>query len=864
MPLELFPYLLLRSTALPLDYLKVLQWPKSKVWQDLLDKEAKHYLAKKNLLENLSSIIGSHPDYKAKNTLANLYKDILKERKVNSSKYQNLLHYSPAALEFLPALEHYLKEGQSIETDQSQWQEIYQKELPKIRAKFQKSLQQPALLKALPLSSISIHYRLKNYLAKDVAIHRKKEWQTERTALQFLTRVATKTSPFSTYTTLSIQNLKDASFAYPIQNSVRLNNHILSLLQEGLEQIPGFYRQMLVKVNPSLRLEKEKWKYILNSKNVESLQEIERQDLLDLFLEKLQEGGKVFQEVVSEALQFIEADIGSIEGYLLQLLDLGLLEWEWGISGNEHLWLEQLKEHLNTLEDFQGSTEVLAVLSFLKKQKDDFLKAKSDERVVLMKDTEKKLIDFFQAFLPKRTTEEEEEIFTRIKSETFHFKAEKLFYEDQNDRIKLEIDQQEITKILAKLDQLTDLLHPLALTPLHTEVWMHLEEKYPNQKQVDLLTFYDSFYRNRNNTVFKDAVKNQEIDQIFKGLEKAKADQTGKVFNLSLAQINSILESLTPGVINAQKGKGQGGLFHFYKNKDGGLQTFLEANFMGYGKMMGRFLHLFPASLSTEIRDWNKDLAGESCWVENVDASYFNANLHPRLLTKEIASPGSQNILEAKQQIAVIDLEIVRDENRKLLYLRHKPSQKEVMVFNFGFEALASRSSMYQLLQSFGYQNAAMSILTNLTDQVTLEKWSNGVLFLPRLVIDECLVLQRKRWYFPAAIFPSLAIGTNQDAAFFLAIQRWKECWELPSQFFIRLQPLKIPGVSDSKEASAVRKTDDYKPQYMDLDNPLLVQLLGRLLRKVEGMVLIEEMLPDTALEASGRAVEALVEWKKA
>jgi len=136
-------------------------------------------------------------------------------------------------------------------------------------------------------------------------------------------------------------------------------------------------------------------------------------------------------------------------------------------------------------------------------------------------------------------------------------------------------------------------------------------------------------------------------------------------------------------------------------------------------------------------------------------------------------------------------------------------------------------------------------------------KPSGNVIHRPGLTYRGRLVLARRQWTLPQALFPGRE-RQESEADYFLRIQRWREELGLPEEVFIRIvdpgkerllpesmgpgqmlqgkkPPGKIPGLRDHLA----------KAQYIDFRNPLLVDLFSRMTENLETFqVILEERLP--------------------
>ena len=132
---------------------------------------------------------------------------------------------------------------------------------------------------------------------------------------------------------------------------------------------------------------------------------------------------------------------------------------------------------------------------------------------------------------------------------------------------------------------------------------------------------------------------------------------------------------------------------------------------------------------------------------------------------------------------------------------------------------------------------------------------------MPRITFEENVILQRKTWYVPKALFPEPKRANESPSDYFLKINQWRIQNDLPQEVFISTHPRQFHKEKD-------RKTDDYKPQYIHFNNPVLVELFGKNLAKVEKALEIKEMLPSSedliTLNGQRRVTEFLLQWKEA
>jgi hypothetical protein len=323
--------------------------------------------------------------------------------------------------------------------------------------------------------------------------------------------------------------------------------------------------------------------------------------------------------------------------------------------------------------------------------------------------------------------------------------------------------------------------------------------------------------------------------------------------------------------------------FFIGKNDTGQEQLMgaLNASFPGFGKMVSRFLHIFAEEVTADMRTWNQSLLNEQrIFLEDSDASFFNANLHPPLMPYEIHMPNGQNSLPPEKQVPITDLQVKVDEACSRLQLLHVPTQKRVFVFDLGFQGHMGRSQLFQLLEKFTLAeylfcapmlNALNSIynpkVSSQVPGVTQEGAPvREVRILPRIIYEDRIILQRKTWYVPAESLP-LRKAAETDWAWFMRVNEWRRALGIPGEVFIfvvdRIHTQASRPQAPGKKPAPSR--DDYKPQYICFHNPFLMDLLGKAMTRVPDTLKIVEMLPNSqqllTLGNHRHIMEFVIQW---
>jgi hypothetical protein len=157
------------------------------------------------------------------------------------------------------------------------------------------------------------------------------------------------------------------------------------------------------------------------------------------------------------------------------------------------------------------------------------------------------------------------------------------------------------------------------------------------------------------------------------------------------------------------------------------------------------------------------------------------------------------------------------------------------------------------------------------------------ILYRPRVVLGKNIILSRKRWHIPQVLFPGRRSG-EAASRYYERLGGWRRTHGIPSEVFMRIQAMppprrniaNDPSPADDQTASVKNQQlprkienhqtqqvpaakpsplptpqkavsrDLYKPQYIDFENPLLVELFGHISSSLERFsVTLEERLPN-------------------
>ncbi len=938
--MDLFPYTLARIGGDTFDRWQQIQFPKTnKALNELIELKREVKRRKESLCKELLQHIRSLQDNSVQNNIQNVRRNVFNDRRVKDKELNKIRAHLP--IDLLNELTEYLKKAQEISSKNSSYEDIFDKELSSKREELKEIIQSEVLQKGLLLSSKSLLSQSENYISKPVGAFRKKEFQTERSLLQYLSRIYTKTSPFSTFTNLAIVNFNGIEGQHGqhinkskrVETHIRLNNLLLKYLLDLFKNYRDLYIHLPLRINPTITLENESFVYLTNNNNVESFQRIPQNPVIDFMLEEISnyKEGMIFGELRNKMAEAVDASQEEIENYIKQLLDVGFLEYNFRVSGIDPDWDKKL---ITVLQFELGSkvpilTELIEELKKIRHLGNDYAIAKLDDRKRILneafdsfsgicmkihkkaglpeveRESEKERLEKWKANKKKATGNQEEtdaskasdkqEVFIHKSYTSFHFKPEQIFYEDTTRNSSISINQSSCEEIIAKL---SELLNHLRLFQGHVREKEKMKEYFLqkiNSSKSDILHFYEAYYRdikkpekeaeekesnesvnglpeNPGNKKYQNTSNSSQRDLIQKWQSEIKKviDLSGDSIDIDVNHLQKLNSKID--FKNTDVTKNSYGSFLQFFEEDGQMKAVVNSTFSGYGKMISRFLHIFDEEVTRTVRRWNMDLSENTIFAEDCDSSYFNANLHPPLMPYEVRIPGGHNSLESENQIPITDLEIKYDKKEDRLKLVSKTKEKEVNVFDLGFQGHLGRSQLFLLLEKFTYaEHLSPSGLTHAINSEIALKHKEGtnkhdkVLVFPRIVFDKKLILQRKTWTVKKEALP---FKENNESEWegYRKVNEWRLKLDLPAEVFVFINPAKW-GRPTAKEKEAMKRLtkDDYKPQYINFNSPFMVCLFLKLIKRVPSSMKITEMLPNSnqllKIDNERYVSEFMVQW---
>lgn len=865
--MRLFPYTINRISGSTIDHWNKFDFTAINNLSDsIIESERELAISKVSLISALEKLIGNTQDEKVKKLLINCKRSVFNDRQGDlltlSGQLSEIINAGTNGLFSL-----YQKQILDQEGRLSKLGSVYSKDVEGNQKVLYDLIGIEAFQSGLVLSSHSLLNQIKS-LSKD-KLQPKKRIEIEVGALKFLTRIFTKTTPYSTFTNLSYGNLNSDNQVATgeVKSHLYTNNRVLSYFFNLLESYQPVYNKLQVKLNPSLHRQGENLSFLVSHYSIQSIQSIKGNALLEWLVSELSTRSINYEDLRTEVLELVD-DLSreKTDLFLRQLVKIGFLKVNVPIPGLTHDWEEKLFRFLNGLgldhdPQIQSLIELLQIIQNCKR---DYPSASQEKRMSMLQFTlnEIERITEFISLKCEQSKEGEggkdsgKQVFTYGNGKSLGINVEKLFFEDTTidaDTSKYNsFIKQEVPKIQALINE----LHRVSLVNKEREVIKRIyKSTYTNKKGVPLLEFF-KHYR-------QEATKLQEADLQFKDgssewCEKMKPlfsynEASDSVINISIERIKENNDSLQlPDKVLSDKQFSYGAYIQCYE-KDGKPCLVLNSVAAGFGRLIGRFLHLFPSEITTLLQEWNSTYSTTKTGTEINDTSFFNANIQPNLMPYQVSIDLAYSNYPSENQISLSEIELRYDKSADELFLISKG--KRISTFNLGLQFELGRAPLISFLQNFSEQmSARIAILQDCYPSI---KVMGNSTFTPRVVLDSSIVLSRAKWKINKSDLP-VQLNNESNHEFFLKVNSWRIKHKIPEKVFIKTNV-------GFKNISKGGSKDEIKPQFLDFSNPMMVNLFAKQCKKVTYEMQFEEMLP--AIEEMNHigtqrhAIEQIVTW---
>lgn len=855
---HLVPRFMLRVGGLPFETADRLTSPRGAAWaDDVLDGEARLRADGARLSDLLEARVAGHmDDPKARRLLINLRRDVFNGRAPRGLDRAAELLPAPDVARLREWADARARHEELLRAGAA----ILGEETTACRAELRRLTESTDLRLGVQLSSPTLDEHLDAYLGKGEGRLSKRERRIERSLLEYLYRTACKTSPFSTLTSVCLGTftgthgdgagaaLHVSAHHWDKRSATRLNVAVLSRLSALMADTPSVRGDLPVRATGGLEVHRDRVRYLRRLRETgnedtavtldtvhENLFYLPTGDLLADVLAQFDDGGTLrFEDLVARLCALREGRPADEVGeYLAALLRLGLLVvpglrldihdpdpvagYRRGLAALHAGWADRVGEIVGGLGDlvaeFAGAgpdrrRDLLAALA--DGVRDAHRALGRDDLPVL------RTLVYEDTTLPGARVTADRERWNRDLLPDLRRLAPLMPAFDGNEVRRL------VTKGFFTIRYGAGGRCEDVLTFAH-EFLQDFYDNY-NQRLMRHQRFdgsepkqYDNWFRQQEITGI-DAARAQVAAEIARRMADRAAAGIGPESELRLD--DAFLDAVTAHLPKQQPAVRSLSFFLQLAGTARAPLAVVNRVYSGLTLMFSRFAHLLDAELPATLRDTLEETAPDGAVFAELRGGYdaTNLNLHPVVTPYELVCPGETSFRPAGEQLPVEDLVIEHDAGTDRLLLRSRRLGKEVIPVYLGFLLPMALPEVQQVLLNFSP-----------THLVQLDLWSGtglageGAAALPRIRLGD-LVLQRRTWRIPPDELPAHPAGAD-DAARLLSWRRWQRERGLPRRVFAALG-------------------GEHKPQYVDFDSQMCVNLLETAARGTTSTVVLTEMLP--------------------
>jgi hypothetical protein len=595
----------------------------------------------------------------------------------------------------------------------------------------QKIAESETIQRGLLFSSHVLLGQLSEFVRCPVAQFGKKERRIALSLLQYLNRATVKTSPLSRWTTVDMQrstgDIADDPLPFStLKPQATPNVALLPALYELLLREPTFRRGLSVALNPGITKTAEgalEWLFF-DGEN-EAFQRTETDAVADLVVDIMQENGfsLPFPRLLAALEEQIDAPPAAVEQLILDLIDLGLLEWRLPETGLSAGWCGGLYQFLGFLSGQPPiAVETAFLLQWLRTAARTLPFQAVQEAAAAQREARQQVRDFF----------------VKHSSEAPDIPAEQIFFEDVAENVQPGIPENELNGLIAELRACWLGRHTAKMPERYVQMCAFAAREMDPGQEMAFLLFCRKFLEN-------DHVASRE-----NLIEAFHPPETRKI----------------------------GALLQVFRDESGRYRTVVNGLFPGGGKMFARWLHLFPADHTAQLAGWFDEtsfIRAPFPWQ-----GWSNANFQPRVAKTGLAVPDGRAWQTGNEPaIRLADLGVRLEPAGPRLFDRS--SGKPVVFSDLGLESPDLRPPAMQVLWHLGMPYVS---LESLLPERRWERAGEGCHHTPRLESGN-LVLAREAWRVDATVTKRwLAAGRNFE--FFRLVRNDLSRIGLSPRFFAR------------------------------------------------------------------------------
>ncbi|MCA2982123.1 lantibiotic dehydratase [Gemmatimonas sp.] len=791
---------------------------------------------------------------------------------------------SSSDVKIIEALAHLLERRTAL---RQQLKDAFASELDLARSRLRTTIDDGSLRSGILASSESLYQAMSLYRERPNALSPGDRVKTERGILRYVTRASMKATPFSTLCSIlpgrfavdnsgTAQDMPQTSDRRSLRieglkrqiKAIRLNKRIYGVLRHGASCHAELRLHLDVELNPTIKREPAEFVFLSAGAGREVFQRIERNELLDLVVEMVVNERMTLSRLAERIAEHPEVESTHEEAvdFVNKLLATGLLRFFFGIPEQEAIWHDDFaslmersglaigRQIANDLRRLGGVAEI-------------YSRASAEARPPILEEAQQTIVYLMRGL--------------NLPDEKWNGP---IFFEDASANAQVTIQwTPALARVFDDLRRYVGLTRRLSQTRTDQAVLRRFfDEHYADtEAPVPLLEFYEAFHRDFQKEHLVRAAKqaagaadpDYNVANPF-GLEVVantlaareritRLIATTQSRNADAVEVSISLDDLLDCVNDvpdvADEHVSVGMFLDLVEPKDGSRSPRVvlnKAHYVdGFGRFFSRFLHVLPESVTQNLRATNA-ARSENIVAEIGGDGNFNPNLHPPLLPWAIAYPTTEAAED--NVLAVTELAVTRRKERSdALSLWHVPTGREVTPVDLGFQSRDGRPALFQLLGRFSPAGQFMLPLPDPSPRHVSgnEEPTPQVRHLPRVVLNDTIVVARQAWVVPSEVLPKRA-AEGTDDEWFAQVDEWRKHHGLPEEVYLRIrQHRRSSGVEPQQpQAKAAVPPSAWrgrknlaKPQYINFGSPILLGVLTHALKELPSFVAVfEERYPSS------------------
>jgi len=796
-----YPLLMVRTAGLPFDRIGAppADWPALE--SAIRHAEQRCREAETALLASLDAALSALPPGDLRTATYNARKDFFQRKRLPVELLvQQAEHATKAPLaRVLRALE---SARQTLQTARDTYSKVYEQTLTDAYRRLQTVAAEPEFQRALLFAGHDLLGQLPRFVEKPPQQFAKKERQTALAVLQYATRMATRTTPLSRFATVFLHPLDGETLSEdePLpdfgKTAVSPNVALLEALYTILLREPVFYQTLQLILNPCI-VEKtgEQYRWLYFDGQTESFQETPATPLLDHLVESFLENNrrKPYREVLAHLAERVDAAPNALENWLHDLTDTGFLEWELPEMGLSPDWAGRLYRFLGFIPAEPVVVDTAALLQTLRTTARSLSFLPVDEAMSAQHAAADQVREYFERWA--------------VDGKPPIMPPEQLFYEDVERPANVHIPNAVFHDLLGQLAAAWQRRPKKPLPTRRAALAAFFSKKSHEGKPVGFLQFVREFLEDARRGPTPSPSPRGEG-----GLPSVPGGDPGMgKQEVSPCSVDPLPRDVAPLPPGGGVGGGAGALFQVFQ-ENGRWHAVINAMFPGGGKLFARWHHLFPERANSQ-----RPMANGPAFPWQ---GYFNANFQPTVSADTLAVPGGRVRAGAGgREFLLGDLEVATGPDG--LVLCDRATGQPIVLTDLGLEAPETRPPAMQVLWLLGVPYVSVEAL--LPDGDSWREIFPGIQHRERYRVG-VLVLARAAWQVAPEQWLDWLRAGGTGAVFFGHIRAMLAGIGVPRHVFAHFS---------GRQA-----------QHFDLDNPLSVLLLHKLLRQGSGVLHLAEMLP--------------------